>query len=47
MSGEVDRLFVGSHVASYLLRMVLSAASISLASCSPLSSSLVLVSHLE
>ena len=47
MSGEVYRPFVGSHVASFSLRMVYSAGSISSASCSPLSSSFVFVSHLE
>ena len=47
MSGEVDRQPVGSRVASFSLRMALSAASISSASCSPLSSSFVFVSHLE
>ena len=47
MSGEVDKPFVGSRVASFSLRMVYSAASTSSASCSPLSSSFVFVSHLE
>ena len=47
MSGEVDRLFGGSRVASFSLRMVLSAASISSSSCSPISSLFVFVSHLE
>ena len=47
MSGEVDRPFVTSRIASFSLIMVLSAASISSASCSPLSSSFVFVSHLE
>ena len=47
MSGEVDRPFVGRSVASFSLRMVQSAASISSASCSPLSFSFVFVFHLE
>ena len=47
MSGEDDWPFVGSRVASFSLRMVLSAASISSANCSPMTSSLVFVSHLE
>ena len=47
MSGEVDRPFVGSRVASFSLIMVSSAASISSASCSPFSSSFVSVCHLE
>ena len=47
MSGEVDRPFVGIRVTSFSLRMVLSAASITSACCSPLSSSFVFVSHLE
>ena len=47
MSGEVDRSFVGSCVASVSLRMMQSTASISSASCSPHSSSSVFVSHLE
>ena len=47
MSGEVDRPFVGSRVASFSLRMVKSAGSISSTSCSPLSSSFVFVSNLE
>ena len=38
ISGEVDKPFVGSRVASFQLRMVQSAISISPASCSPLSS---------
>ena len=47
MSGEFDRPFVGSCVASFSLRMVKSAASISSASYSPLSPSIVFVSNLE
>ena len=47
MSSEVDRPFVCFRVASFSLRMVQSATSISSASCSPLSSSFVSVSHLE
>ena len=47
MSGEVERQFVGSCVASFSLRMVHMAVSISSASCSPLSLSLVFVSNLE
>ena len=43
MSGEVDRPIVGSRVTSFSLRMVESAASISSASCSPLSSSFMFV----
>ena len=47
MSGKVDRPFVGSRVGSFSLRMVQSVASILSASCSPLSSLFVFVSHLE
>ena len=47
MSGEVDRPFAGSHVASFSLRMVKSAASISTASCSPHSSTFAFASHQE
>ena len=47
MSGEVDPLVVGSRVASFSLRMVLSATSILSANCSPLSSSFVFVSLQE
>ena len=47
MSGKVERQFFGNRVASFSLRMVQSVASISSASCSPLSSSFVFVSRLE
>ena len=47
MSGEVNRSCVGSHVASFSLRRVQSAMSISSANCSPLLPSLVFVSNLE
>ena len=47
MSGEADRLFVSSRVASFSLRMLYSATSISSASCSPFSSSFVFVFHQE
>ena len=47
MTDNVVRPFVSSRVPLFSLRMVLSAASILSASCSPLSSSFVFVSHLE
>ena len=47
MSGEVDRPFIGSRVASFSQKMMYSAASTLLATCLTLSSSFVFVSHLE
>ena len=47
MSRKVHRPFVSNREASFSLRMMLSAASISSASCSPLSSSFVTASYQE